>query len=216
MMLVPRDQTSVAPEGKDEPAQKLEPFRPTFQFWVAIVIYFMIFALNQLTRLAAPISLKRIEGTDDIAGLVGILFSLAGLVSAISVLFLAPRVFAIGRMAKGIAIAFVFAAAGQLLLAFAGTAALYFLGFLMIGMVMSAMTPTTSTLIAANATRARRGTAFGIASSFQAIALAIGPIGAAVFAAVSLEAGFISLAILLVAIAVLVRLTLREPNLSNV
>jgi DHA1 family multidrug resistance protein-like MFS transporter len=216
LMLVPRDQTAVAPKSRGEPAQKLEPFRPTFQFWVAIVIYFMIFALNQLTRLASPISLKQIEGTDDVAGLVGLLFSLAGLVSAISVLFLAPRVFAMGRMAKGIAIAFVFAAAGHLLLAFAGTSALYFLGFLMIGMVMSAMTPTTSTLIAANASRARRGTAFGIASGFQAMALAIGPIGAAVFAAVSLEAGFIGLAIVLLVLAVVVRFTLREPNLTNV
>ena len=216
MLLVPRDEVSVPQQNKDEPPQKLEPFRPGFQFWVAIVIYFMIFALNQLTRLASPISLKQIEGSDDVAGLVGLLFSLAGLVSAISVMFLAPRVFGAGRMATGIAVAFVFAAAGHLILAFAGTAALYFLGFLMIGMVMSAMTPTTSTLIAANASRARRGTAFGIASSFQAIALAIGPIGAAVFAAVSLEAGFIGLAVMLVVLAVLVRFTLREPNLASV
>jgi MFS family permease len=147
---------------------------------------------------------------------VGLLFSLAGLVSAVSVLVIAPRFFATGRMAKGFATAFVFAAAGHLLLGFAGTAAVYFVGFLVIGMVMSAMTPTASTLIAANASRARRGTAFGIASSFQALALAIGPIGAAVFAAVSLEAGFILLAVVILAIAVLVRLTLREPSLTNV
>ena len=98
---------------------------------------------------------------------------------------------------------------------FASSLVLYMTGFLIISVVLSAMTPTTSTLIAANAPRARRGTAFGIASSAQAISFAVGPVGAAIFAAVSLEAGFIFLAALLLALAVLLRLTLREPDLSK-
>jgi len=213
---VPRDQTGVATRSHDNAKpQKLEPFRPGFQFWLAILLYLTIFALNQLIRLATPISLKQIEGGSDVAGLVGLVFTLGGLVSAISVLFIAPRFFEVGRMRIGIAIALLFAATGHLIVAFAGTTALYMLGFLMVAMVLSAMTPTTSTLIAANASRARRGTAFGIASSAQAISFAVGPIAAAVFAAVSLEAGFIALAVLLVALALLMQFKLREPDLID-
>jgi DHA1 family multidrug resistance protein-like MFS transporter len=216
MWLVPRDQVAVAPQSKDGSApQKLEPFKPSFQFWLAILLYLCIFALNQLIRLATPISLRTIEGGGNVAGLVGLTFSLGGLISAISVLFIAPRFFGRGRMRKGIAIAILVAAVGHLIVAFATGFAVYMLGFLVVAMVLSAMTPTTSTLIATNASRARRGTAFGIASSAQAISLAIGPIGAAVFAAVSLEAGFIALAVMLVLLATLVRLTLREPDLSD-
>jgi MFS family permease len=88
-------------------------------------------------------------------------------------------------------------------------------GFLLVAMVLSAMTPTTGTLIAANSTRSRRGTAFGVASSAQALALGVGPIGAAVFAAVSLEYGFLLLAVLMLALGLLLWTRLREPDLTD-
>jgi predicted MFS family arabinose efflux permease len=159
--------------------------------------------------------LSQIEDGRDVAGLVGIAFTLGGLVSAISVLLIAPRFFGVGRMRNSIAAALTFAAVGHLILAFAGSTALYMLGFVVVAMVLSAMTPTTSTLIAANATRARRGTAFGVASSAQALSFAVGPIGAAVFAAVSLEGGFIALSLVLLGLALLMQFKLREPNLRD-
>ena len=102
-LFVPRDQTAKEKAAADDkPIEKLEPFKPTYQFWLAILIYMIIFALNQLIRLATPISLRAIEHKEHVAGLVGIAFSLGGLVSAVSVLVLAPRLFRGGAMRKGV------------------------------------------------------------------------------------------------------------------
>jgi MFS family permease len=215
LVWVPRDQVGPAARSKEPSAAKLEPFKPTYQFWLAILLYLFIFALNQLIRLATPISLSQIEGGEDVAGLVGLAFTLGGLVSAISVLFIAPRFFGLGRISIGLTGALVLAAGGNVFLGFANNTVLFMLGFLIVAGVLSAITPTTNTLIAGNASRARRGTAFGIASSAQALSFAVGPIGAAVFAAVSLEAGFLGLAVTLLALALLVWFTLREPRFAD-
>jgi MFS family permease len=142
-------------------------------------------------------------------------FTLGGLVSAISVLFIAPRFFRMGRLRNAIVGACVIAGLGHLVAAAANVTPVYLLGFLMVATVLSAITPTTGTLIAANVTRSRRGTAFGIASSAQALSFAVGPGAAAVFAAVSLKLGFVVLAGLLFALALLLRFALREPEIGE-
>ena len=82
---------------------------------------------------------------------------------------------------------------------------------MIVAMMLSAMTPSTNTLIAANVTRARRGTAFCVAGSAQALASFCGPAAAAVFAAVSLGMGFVLLAAILLALGLLLFRALREP-----
>ena len=108
------------------------------------------------------------------------------------------------------AIACLIAGGGFLALALAPNVALYVLGFLFIAAVLSAMVPTTNTLIAGTASRARRGTAFGIAGSAQAVSFMVGPTGAALFAAISLDAGFAVLAGLLVVLAGVIFLGLKD------
>jgi MFS family permease len=73
------------------------------------------------------------------------------------------------------------------------------------------MMPATNTMIALNVSRERRGTAFGIASAAQAAAFMVGPMSAAMFATVSLKAGFATLSVLLLALAALVGFAGREP-----
>jgi DHA1 family multidrug resistance protein-like MFS transporter len=217
LLFVPRDQVgpiSEQAEKRSSPAS-LEPFRITVQFTLAVLVYFMIFALNQLIRLITPVSLRAIEGDTDVAGLVGITFSLGGLVSAVSVLLLAPRFFRPGHMRAALVVSCAVAAGGFLVMALAGFTPGFIAGFLLVAMVMSAITPTTGTLIAANSTRSRRGTAFGVAGSAQALALGAGPIAAAAFAAVSLELGFLLLAGLLLAMGLLLQTALKEPDLAD-
>ena len=67
-------------------------------------------------------------------------------------------------------------------------------------------------LIALNSDRDRRGTAFGLATGAQALALIGGPMGAALIAATSLTAGFVAISALLVGLALLLALRLREPR----
>lgn len=84
--------------------------------------------------------------------------------------------------------------------------------FTVTSLLNAGMMPVTNTLIALNVSRARRGTAFGLASGAQALAFIAGPMGAAAFAATSLHTGFAGLGLLMVATAVLMRLAIREPH----
>ena len=183
----------------------------SFQFLLAILMYFMIFALNQLTRFVTPVALRTIEGTPNVEGHAGLAFSLAGLVSAVGVLAVAPMLYRTGRLAPALGASCIAGAIGFFVMAGAGTSWTYITGFLVVAMVLSAMTPSTNTLIAANVTRARRGTAFGVAGSAQALASFVGPAAAALFAAVSLGLGFVVLAGILLALGLLLFRTLREP-----
>jgi DHA1 family multidrug resistance protein-like MFS transporter len=212
LFMVPTDRVVLTQAQKDGSNKvQLEPFHMSFQFLLAILMYFTIFALNQLTRIITPIALRAIEGHADVAGHSGIAFSLAGLVSAVGVLAVAPLLYKTGRMAPALAASCVVGGFGFLVMATAGTSVLYIGGFLVVAMVLSAMTPSTNTLIAANVTRSRRGTAFGVAGSAQALASFAGPAAAAVFAAVSLGLGFVVLASLLLALGLFLFRALREP-----
>ena len=217
LLFVPRDHTPSrsAVEGEEAPPE-LEPFHMSSQFLLAIFLYFLLFALNQLTRLATPIALRVIEGHSDVASISGIAFTLGGLVSAISVLFLAPRLFREGRFRRSLVASCLVASIGCGVLAIAPTATVYIGGFLLVALILSGMSPAVNTLVAANAIRSRRGTAFGVASSAQAVSFIVGPGGAALFAALSLDLGFAFLALLLIAVAALVLWRLREPVLSEV
>jgi MFS family permease len=123
-------------------------------------------------------------------------------------------VFQPGNYAKTLAGALAIAGLGYVVIAFAGSTGVFFAGLLAVALVLSAMIPATNTLVAANVTRARRGTAFGIASSAQAVSLMAGSIVTAAFAAVSLELGFVVLAATLLVLAVVIITTLREPKLG--
>jgi DHA1 family multidrug resistance protein-like MFS transporter len=217
LLYVPRDQVGVRSQRSSLPGDKpdLEPFRISFQFVLAVLIYFMIFALNQLIRLITPVSLRSIQGDEDVAGLVGLTFSLGGLISAVSVLLVAPRFFKSGRLRVPLVASCAVAAGGFVIMAVSSFTLGFVAGFLVVAMIMSAITPTTGTLIAANSSRSRRGTAFGVAGSAQALALGAGPIAAAVFAAISLEWGFLALAALLLALGLLLQTALREPDLTD-
>jgi MFS family permease len=91
----------------------------------------------------------------------------------------------------------------------------YVLFFVLISLLQAAMIPPTNSLIAGNVPRSRRGTAFGWAGSAQALAFVAGPMGAALFAAVSLDLGFVVLCGMLLLMAVAL-LALREPDPSAV
>ena len=75
--------------------------------------------------------------------------------------------------------------------------------------------PATNTLIALNVSRERRGTAFGIGSAAQAVAFMVGPMAAAMFATISLKAGFATVGVLLHGLAALVAFAVREQPVEK-
>lgn len=214
MFLVPRDKPGVVPTAKGEPKAKLEPFKPTAQFGLAILVYFVIFTMVQIIRLLSPIAVKDIDPS-GIEGTIGLTFTLGGLASAISLIFLAPRFFRDGGIRKALAASSALSGACMLILAVAMNVPLYILGFVLFSLFQAAMIPAANTLIAGNAPRARRGTAFGFASSAQAISFMVGPFAAALFASVSIELGFAVLAAVLFGLGFVLLAALREPSMVD-
>jgi DHA1 family multidrug resistance protein-like MFS transporter len=212
LLWVPRDrvQRRMTESGKPE---QLEPFKPTPQFALGVAALFCVYAMNELIRLSTPIALKALRHGADAATASLITFSLGGLVSALGVLFLAPLVFRPGRMPRAFGAACAFGAAGFLLLAVTSWLSLYVVGFLMVALVISSLVPAINTHIASSVTRSRRGTGFGIAATAQALSFAVGPGGAAFFAAVSLDLGFTVIAGLFLSLGVVMFSAIREQQM---
>jgi DHA1 family multidrug resistance protein-like MFS transporter len=212
IFLVPADRVSTRARGDEGPRMPLEPFRPNRQFALVVFAFFVIFSLAQLLRLVTPIALNSLA-PDNVEGLTGLTFTLGGLTSAISLLFLSGHVFRTGRMRAGLVgssmltgLAFMFLAVPDV--------AVFIAGFALIALIQTSMIPATNTLIAANVPRARRGTAFGVAGSAQALAFMTGPLGAALFAALSLGLSFAVMGATFVALGLLL-LAIREPRLED-
>jgi len=133
LLLVPSDQT--AGGGlRDRSAQPLEPFRPTRQLALVIFFFFIIFSLTQLIRLATPVVLAQMEAS-NVNGVTGIAFTLAGLASAFSVLFVAPNFFRPGGQRSALVVACVLCGGAYLLLSLAGSVALFVLFFVVISLL---------------------------------------------------------------------------------
>ncbi len=185
------------------------------QFYLAIFIYFLIFALQQLIRLVTPIALQEIEGTDEVAGATGIAFTLGGVASVIGVALVSQGFVGAGRLRTSLIVGSIASAGAHVLLALVDAVPMFTVAFSVIALVQAMMLPATNTLIAANVPRDRRGTGFGIAGSAQAAAFLVGPMGAAVFAAVSLDLGFVLIGAVCAALALLLFLRLREPAFED-
>ncbi|MCC7363335.1 MAG: MFS transporter [Dehalococcoidia bacterium] len=213
-LMVPKDEVAPRPvKSAGEPAPSgswLELL--TFQFGLALFLYFLVFAAAQLVRTVVPIAISDLHDGESKA-LVGAAFTLAG-VASVAGIIAARRLVPAGRMRAGIIAGCGITAVAHILLAFAAGVPLFILWFAAISLIQAAMIPATNTLIAANAPRARRGTAFGFAGSAQALAFMVGPMGAAVVTALSLEAGIVTVGVLFVGIAALVFTLLREPELA--
>jgi DHA1 family multidrug resistance protein-like MFS transporter len=213
LLWVPRDRVVRRETGSGQQAD-LEPFKATPQFVLAVAALFSVYAMNELVRLSTPIALKALNGGSDAAAATGLTFSIAGLASAFSVLFLAPLLFAPGRLARAFATACAMGSVGALVLALTETIPVYIAGFLIVALVVSALVPAINTHIASSVTRSRRGTGFGIAATAQSLSFAVGPAAAAFFAGVSMDLGFAVLAGLFLVLGLVLLSGIRETQVS--
>lgn len=183
-------------------------------FLVAVSLYFALFAATQLVRLATPVALEDLGG-GDVETLVGIAFTIGGAASVAGLVLVNRTATRRGRMRHLLAVGCIAAGAATALLALAGVAVVYIVAFALLSLVQAAMLPATNTLIASSVARERRGTAFGLASSAQALAFIAGPMGAAAFTATSLTVGFWMLAGAFVLVGGLAWRFVREPSLEG-
>jgi len=214
VFLVPADAIRIKERDPSGAAIELPPFRPTLQFALAILLYFSLFAMGAFRSVATPIALKDIASA-NVTEATGLAFALSGVASALGIWVLSTRLFRRWRLRDILAVTCVLTALAHLLLALSNSVWLYIVAFTLAAFLNASMMPATNTMIALNVTRDRRGTAFGIGSAAQAIAFMVGPMGAAMFARYSLKAGFASVGVLLLALAALVALAVREPPVDK-
>lgn len=179
-------------------------------FWVAVFLYFGLFALNQFVRVATPVALEGIVGSGSARAVSGVAFSLAGAAAVAGVTVVARWMSGRASLRQTLIVFSLASAAAMPALAIGQSAWLYGAGFLTFALVNAASMPATNTLIAETVEPARRGTAFGLASSAQAVAFMAGPMGAAAFATFSLPAGFLFCAVAFAGLAALVAVATQE------
>jgi DHA1 family multidrug resistance protein-like MFS transporter len=214
IFLVPAEPVRKVERDRSGAAIALPPFRPTLQFALAILLYFSLFAVATFRLVATPVALKGIAAS-SVTEATGLAFALGGIASAVGVWILSTRFFRKRRLRNMLAVTCVLTALGHLLLALSDSVWLYVLAFTLASFLNATMMPATNTMIALNVRRERRGTAFGIGSAAQAVAFMVGPMAAAMFATISLKAGFVAVSILLLALAALVALAVREPPVEK-
>lgn len=208
LFLVPADKVEVK-RVEGESKVQLEPFKPTRQFALMVFVFFVLVALQQLLRLITPLALKDLVG-GDVKGITGLTFTLGGLTSALALLFVAGRFYRPGRIRNALVVSSLLAGLLFSLLIFPQSAFFFVAGFALIALVQSAMVPATNALIAGNVSRARRGTAFGVAGAAQALSFIFGPLGAVMVGTFSFGVTFGVMGALFVALGVLL-LAVREP-----
>jgi len=219
VLAVPRD--AVAPRVAAATRKAGRRFRVSLdwargfsaQFWVAVALYFGLFALSQLVRVATPIAFEDMVGTGKAATVSGIVFSAGGAASVVGVVVVARWLGLRFSLRRTLIIFTLVSALSMPAMAIGGSPWLYGAGFLVFALMNAASMPATNTLIAETVESSRRGTAFGLASSAQALAFMVGPMSAAVFAAISLPLGFVVCAGLFGLLALMVTLGIPERGM---
>jgi len=227
LLVVPRDETrpqrAATPEETSDATEEATETERTpgfwrslgFQFFLALFFYFFLFGTTQLVRLATPLVLADLGGDVDVEGLVGIAFTIAGVASMVGVLLIGRRYITPGRLRLALGLGCVATAGAHLILAVSPGVTAFIVSFAAISLLQAAMLPASNTLIASNVPRERRGTAFGLAGSAQALAFMVGPMAAAWFAATSMNVGFVILAGLFIAMATVLAAKLRDPGTGD-
>ena len=234
-----RERRSAAPagEGRAREAGLVESLRVVLserQVVVMLLLLFVLWLSTTFVRPVMPLSIDGFAGEGgappdrvhlEILGFVldmreeaatGVLFGVVGATSTIAALSIGPVGQRIGYRNSVLGAAIV---TGLLYLpvAAAGNFTAFFLFFGAVGLFQGAMVPGTNALIAASTPDGKQGSAFGLASSMQSLALLVGPLaGGATGGLLGIRAVYVVIAAVLILAALAARPFLREPEVFAV
>ena len=92
IFLVPSDPVRKKTHDRSGAVVALEPFRPSLQFGIAVLVFFVLFSLMTFRSVATPIALKAIAG-ENVTEATGIAFTFGGIASALGVWILSTQYF---------------------------------------------------------------------------------------------------------------------------
>jgi len=142
----------------------------------------------------------------------GLVFGMIGMTSTIAALSVAPLGQRVGYR-NAVTGAALLTGIFYIPVFFAGSFTTFLLFFGAVGLFQGAMVPGTNALIAASAPEGKQGSAFGLASSMQSMALLIGPLaGGATSGLLGIRSIYLVIGVILVIAAVAGRFLIREPE----
>lgn len=181
--------------------------------WLLVTVMFLVSSAAVFVRPVVPLLVKGFTDT-HVEAKSGFVFAAVALTSAVAAV-------ASGRLAErtGFRVALIAATLGAgigyALVAFANSLAPLLLLMAAVGIFSGAMIPMVNALIGASAPEGKHGSAFGLVGSAQALSFAVAPLlGGLTAQQLGIHAGFPIVGALLVGVAVLVALTVREPAIA--
>ncbi len=143
----------------------------------------------------------------------GLVFGMIGMTSTIAALSVAPVGQRFGYR-NAVTAAALLTGICYIPVFFAGSFTAFLLFFGAVGLFQGAMVPGTNALIAASAPEGKQGSAFGLASSMQSMALLIGPLaGGATSGILGIRSIYLVIGVILVLAAAGGRFLIREPEI---
>jgi MFS family permease len=225
----PNAGTAVPAHGRERGGSLMDNLRVVVaerQLLVMLALLFCLWLSTTFVRPVMPLSIDDFAGDNKVVELntpfgsrslsettaTGIVFGVIGLTSTIAALSLAPLAQRFGYR-NVVVVAAAMTGALYIPVYFANSLLTFGLLLGAVGLFQGAMVPGTNALIAASTPEGKQGSAFGLASSMQSLALLIGPLaGGAVAGIAGIEAVYAVIGVILLGAAVFGFFAIREPD----
>ena len=183
---------------------------------ILIATFFLTSVGNMVSRPLLPLLLQEIDPSHDVAFTAGLAFSVLGISGAISSVASSR-----GNQRFGLKTLVVMSATGAAVSTFfvgqASSPEMVLGGLFFSGLAQGTLAASSTALISLFAPASRQGTAFGLLTSAQSLAMGIGPLSGGVLASIyDLRMPFAASGVLLLAGALLVFLVPQPPTFAEV
>jgi DHA1 family multidrug resistance protein-like MFS transporter len=179
---------------------------------ILVLTFFLTSVGNMLSRPILPLLLQEIDPSHDVAFTAGLAFSVLGVSGTIASVMSSRSAGRIG-LRKLVMIAALVSGAGTYVVGLATSPTMVLSSLFVVGLAQGTLASSSTALISLFAPASRQGTAFGILTSAQSLAMGAGPLSGGLLAAFAdLRTPFAVSGILLLAGAVLVLAVPAPPT----
>jgi MFS transporter, DHA1 family, multidrug resistance protein len=166
-----------------------------------VLVQLLSSASMSCVRPILPLLLGEIDPRDDAAVTAGLAFAVLGIAGAVAALG-SSRGISRARLRHLLVLSALAGALTSSLVSVAATPTIVIALLFGVGCAQGLLAPAVTALLSLHAPASRQGTAFGLMTSAQAVALSVGPlVGAAVASTIGLHAAFVASGVMLVSAA---------------
>jgi MFS transporter, DHA1 family, multidrug resistance protein len=180
-----------------------------------VVVFFLTSVGNMLSRPILPLLLQEIDPAHEVAFTAGLAFSVLGVSGTIASVLSSRSAGRIG-LRQLVVLAAVVSGAGTYVVGLSTSPEMVLTSLFVVGLAQGTLASSSTALISLFAPASRQGTAFGILTSAQSLAMGVGPLSGGLLAsALGLRAPFAASSVLLLAGALLVLTVPAPPTTSE-